>query len=124
MLRFTIKCTEPSVQYDPAPLPCFFYEGRGVRLTRFRCQAAMDDLPPPLSVMQHTVHGMQGSIINAEQDIGHHDNDVTGQEDDVATGHEDKVDTVAAGGDRGPEGEKEEHVRLSSSVIKFSVGDL
>jgi hypothetical protein len=58
--------------------------------------------------MQYTVRDMQGSTMNVEQDIGHHDNDVTGQEDDVASRHEDEVDTVAAGGDRGPEGEKEE----------------
>jgi hypothetical protein len=60
-----------------------------------------------VSVMQHTVRDMQGSIINVEQDVGHHDNNVTGQEDSVAARHEDEIDTVAAGGDRGPEEERE-----------------
>jgi hypothetical protein len=86
----------------------------------------MDELLPPLSsldedaieeIMQHNMCNIEGSTDNAEQIAGHDDNDVPRHGEDAAVEHEDEVDMVAASGDRGPEGEKEEHVRLCSSFV-------
>jgi hypothetical protein len=62
-------------------------------MTRFRCQEAMDELQLPLSgldedvveeIMQHNMCNIEGSTDNAEQIVGHDDNDVPRHDEDVA----------------------------------------